>query len=379
MNKHLKLKTNQSGVASILVTIIMMIIISLVVLGFGQLSNREQSEALDRQLSVQAYYAAESGVNDAISAVNTFIANPENVGQPVPPNLTSCNPSSPTYISAPGTTLDSGAQLSYTCLLVDPTPSSLQYAKISQSQSQVIYADPTSGSFSQLLFSWGDVQNSIPSNPVYSCYTSGTNPSTSLPPAQSAGDSDTSWNAACGAGVLRIDIVPANGLNQDTVYFLHPWCGLTGASCTADFATSEPFGTASGSVIPVNCSKSNTDQTMPNGCNFLLTDLPNGAYYLRVLPVYLDQALSISSPASGSIGVPYGTFSDGQITIDSTGKANSVLRRIKVYVPLEESGVYPDYAIQSTTSICKEFDYSPGAPNPLPPTGITNLNGCTYP
>src|SRR5580698_3119973 len=60
---------NQTGLASFLVTLIMMIIISLVVLGFAQIARHEQREALDNQLSSAAYYAAESGVNDAVNAI----------------------------------------------------------------------------------------------------------------------------------------------------------------------------------------------------------------------------------------------------------------------------------------------------------------------
>ncbi len=58
-----KLKQNESGLAAIAVTMIIMGIVTLIVVGFATLMRREQRQALDQQLSTQAFYAAESGVN----------------------------------------------------------------------------------------------------------------------------------------------------------------------------------------------------------------------------------------------------------------------------------------------------------------------------
>jgi Tfp pilus assembly protein PilX len=57
---------NQSGFVSIVVCLIIMVILTLVTIGFSKLMGRAQRQALDRQLSTQAFYAAESGVNDAL-------------------------------------------------------------------------------------------------------------------------------------------------------------------------------------------------------------------------------------------------------------------------------------------------------------------------
>jgi len=46
-----KLSKNQTGLVSIMVTIIMMLVISLIVLGFATVTRRNTREALDRQLS----------------------------------------------------------------------------------------------------------------------------------------------------------------------------------------------------------------------------------------------------------------------------------------------------------------------------------------
>jgi hypothetical protein len=50
-------------------------------------------------------------------------------------------------------------------------------------------------------------------------------------------------------------------------------------------------------------------------------------------------------------------LSGAQAQIDATGKAQDVLRRILVNVPLHasNSNALPDYALESTDSICKRF------------------------
>jgi Tfp pilus assembly protein PilX len=67
-------QSSQSGMIAILVTLLMMIIISLLVLGFAQVSRHEQGNTTNTQLSTQAYYAAESGINDAGAAIQHLLS-----------------------------------------------------------------------------------------------------------------------------------------------------------------------------------------------------------------------------------------------------------------------------------------------------------------
>jgi Tfp pilus assembly protein PilX len=84
--------SSQTGMVSIMVTMLLMLVITLIVLGFAQVSRREQIQTLDRQLSAQAFFAAESGVNDAISVIKQRLAQ----GLPIS-DKTACstNPSDP--------------------------------------------------------------------------------------------------------------------------------------------------------------------------------------------------------------------------------------------------------------------------------------------
>ena len=66
---------DQRGIASLIITMVSMVIVTLIVLGFATLSRREQRQSLDRQLSTQAFYAAESGVEDARAVILNSIAS----------------------------------------------------------------------------------------------------------------------------------------------------------------------------------------------------------------------------------------------------------------------------------------------------------------
>jgi Tfp pilus assembly protein PilX len=56
--------SRQAGMVSIMVTMILMVVLSLIVIGFAQIARRNSRQSLDRQLSTSAFYAAEAGVND---------------------------------------------------------------------------------------------------------------------------------------------------------------------------------------------------------------------------------------------------------------------------------------------------------------------------
>ncbi len=80
--------SKQDGFASIVIAIIMVIVLSLITVGFAQLMRTEQRSALDKQLSSQAYYAAETGVNDAAKALNAGYAGVKTNCAPLPTSTT---------------------------------------------------------------------------------------------------------------------------------------------------------------------------------------------------------------------------------------------------------------------------------------------------
>src|SRR4029079_15615056 len=81
MNKEFQQKrTSESGIVAILVVIVFSALLAVISIGFSHLMNREARQALDRQLSLQAYYCAESGVNDSKAYLKANPAAPVSNG-----------------------------------------------------------------------------------------------------------------------------------------------------------------------------------------------------------------------------------------------------------------------------------------------------------
>ena len=70
MIRQLSLHKNQSGVVSIVASIIIMVILSLIAISFARIMRQEHQQAFERQLHTQAYYAAETAINDVRQEVN---------------------------------------------------------------------------------------------------------------------------------------------------------------------------------------------------------------------------------------------------------------------------------------------------------------------
>src|SRR5579862_1015912 len=133
---------DQSGMASFLIVTIIVTLMALVSIGFSNLSSREQRQSLDRELSDQAYYAAESGLNDA----KNYLSNPANQNTP----NSSCNaPSANNFIN--GGDLSGSGVAKYTCVVINPTPTSMPF-KVKPNNPvsfEVSYAN-----LSNFFFSW---------------------------------------------------------------------------------------------------------------------------------------------------------------------------------------------------------------------------------
>jgi Tfp pilus assembly protein PilX len=321
-------RQDESGIASIMVTMILMVVVSLVVLGFAQISRRNQRQVLDRQLSTQAFYAAESGVNDVQNLVQTDVAN----GTAVPAKISCSDTGGGAYA---GLNAVLASNVSYTCVTVNPTPTTLAYNDIGTT-STIIPLITSSAAIGNLTLKWSSKAATV--TPSANCPAS----------AVSAFSPTASWK--CGYGVLRIDLVPVSGAALSTAglsssvmtTFLVPHAG--GAAATVAYAGNQSAATTRLRTVP--CDNVS--------CTMKLTGLVGKQYFMRVSSLYQDVALSITGN-----NVP---FQNALAVIDSTGKAQDVLRRVQVYVPLNGSSQNqsPDFALESTDSICKRFSVMPG-------------------
>lgn len=314
------IRSNQSGVVSFIVTIVLVIILALITTSFALLTRREQRRSLDRQLSTQAYYAAESGVNSAVANLDSISGS-------------NCNPGP----LASNSDLGDGSK--YTCVLVNKSPKSLEYSAVKTDESTIVLIDNASAD--KLEISW-----------QASDQTSATTfaPSSFVLPQTKINNTTSNWKA----GILRATLMPipinpaadpitrTNLINQSATFFLYPQAGGTNSVALGS--------SQNGQLVSGNCSNANT----PRLCKVLITGLSaSNKYYLRLTSVYKNSNVSIKAYDSSNNEL---VLPGVQAVIDSTGKASDILRRVQVRVPLGNSYYYPEFAIETKESICKELN-----------------------
>lgn len=331
----------EDGFASIIIVLTLVIILGLMMLGFGKLMRNEQRSALDRQLSTQAFYAAESGVHDAIYALQNGFSG----------STTGCNPALP-GISSSAVGTSTGAK--YTCLSVDTQPTNLEYGSLTSADSKYIIfmgekLDRSGEAVvSAIKFSWqGTTSGSQTFRPA------GTNDF----PAQANWKNGTT---NVDPGVLRISITPiANSFTSDTLrdntytVYLYPSAGV-GTVSTSYIAGSANWN-QQGQIINNACNSSNT----PKQCNILITGLNSSRYIIRAKSIYATNDLMLTAYADNGATSPL-RFVGAQALIDSTGKAQDVLRRIQVHVPVSTQYYMPEGALDAASSVCKLLLVAPG-------------------
>lgn len=346
INMTPKIKTrDQRGLVSFMITLIMMMVISLIVIGFTQVANRNRRESLDRQLSTQAFYAAESGVNDVIGVMKADIA----AGH-APQSQNSCT--SGYYSTHLNRQLSSSPDVAYTCVLAKPVVPDLQTA-VTTDKSTVLHIQPvdasggavTSAGDFNLTFTWSVATAISPT-----C-------------GSSLGVFTTNALYNCGFGLLRLDmmqVMPASptsapGLNTNTAtFFIQPVS--SGASA---FGFSSFQAGAKANIVSANCSVG------LKSCKATLR-LSSSAkapldYYARLTMLYRDTPLVVIDGQDVATGAD-AYFANQQAMIDVTGRADDVLKRVQVRADLDarDTTNLPLGSIQSQGPVCKRFIDYPG-------------------
>lgn len=321
------LRGNQQGMVSIVVTMIIMVVLTLIVTGFAQLARREQRESLDRQLSTQALYAAESGINDAIKAINAG-----NIS-----NKPDCD------TSIPGVSPQiNGTDVQYTCLLINSNNDTNQYQNVGTESSTLAPVILASGANpSSISIDW---QNKDGAKNVLN----GLSGSTPLL-------KDGEWGQ--NVGILRIDLVPIDSLNIDNLKantltaFLYPKNSGAGQVVYSSIPDNK------GAIVTSKCGSSSYNKK----CRVTITNLDaHNKYLIRMKSIYTTSDVEICANACNDQVADKLT---GQYNIDSTGRASDVLKRIKVRYGKESgssNAVFAEYALDSANDVCKLMSVWPG-------------------
>lgn len=355
----------QSGFVSIVVAALLMVILALITLGFTRLMQREQRQAIDRYLSRQALYAAESGINDVAARIADPTVDPiYDLQAKSDCDVTGLGPSGDGRLSSDGT-------VAYTCALFDRTPDTLEYTTDEQ-HSKITELNTASGNpLDTLTITWGN-SDLDPNNNLLSNLPACGFDAQDLPPARSNAPPVLKVDLTkIGARYVRSDML------RDTEYFYLMPCD--GGAAPTNFAFN-PTDTQRGRVVQVRCTG-----TGSRPCTFTIDSMSpfnSSKYFLRMRPIYTSATVTVEGTEAGGLPV---AFNNAQVSIDITAKAGDVIRRLRASLPIADittdMGI-PEAVLQGFDGICKQIDVvdlaapsevldycitSSGGPSPIPP------------
>ncbi|MDQ3065269.1 MAG: pilus assembly PilX N-terminal domain-containing protein [bacterium] len=355
---------NQQGLIAIFSVLMIMGILTLLTIGFTNITRLAQRRALDDALNTQAFYAAETGINSAMRAI---------VDIPLTSEVTDCNDLS----SDIDYEIDASRGIEITCLLVNPTPTNLEFETVPEAGlGEPIVSQITSVSgtvIDNLFFEWDSVN---PSDPI------GNSAPISVPLGSSATSaqsprllSEAAWGA--NVGMVRVDLVPTSVSENDRsalvdngyTFFLYP----TSSGSTLNIPVL-PGANNQGGTLFTRCDAAATGDYRCGGNINVVGPGVSNSYYIRMYSYYNPVKLRVTA-LSGSTEEE---LRDGQAVIDATGQANDVYRRIQVRAPLlfRQTGLHDVFAVFSGESICKRYIGIPSNTYVSRPTGASSDPSC---
>jgi len=326
-------KSDQRGVVALLVSIIIMIILTLIAVAFSRLMAREQEQALDRQLSAQAYYAAETAINDA---VQRYIA-----GDSSPQGQCFDSDGESGWLSENEILTNNGDDVlvDYSCVTLNDNPTALRFESIQQDTYTTTELNSEGGSLSTVDIWWEENEGST----NFGSQDVGLNPNPSSYPTDRP-------------GALRVEFTP-KGNDSDPfyrdvaiegmkVFYIYPTTASTGG---VGWDTANPSLKLLGT-----CANAAGRE---RHCNARITGIPGGSYIVRLRSIYNDNAVTLEGlDSSGSqLG-----FEGAQLVVDATGRTNGVVRRVRAQVQLDSSSsrLVPVFGFQALDGVCKDIRYS---------------------
>jgi hypothetical protein len=360
--KKLTLGSDQGGFAALLIALVLVTIVALMTVGFAQLMRNEVNQATNRQLSNQAYYAAESGINDAVKALSID----PTISKPFCRPLTAAEASGSTakgYLTS--NTLD-GTNSQWTCLLIDSSPGSLVYGDVGRVSPTTFTVSAVNASgnpvpVGDITIYWQDASASV--NQFRNM--SGASSNTAFPPV---GNGAANWGKS--TGVLRASITAIttpftrDSLKNNTfTTFLYPAHNSKSAPNTIAFGTAPA---QQGSIVDGMCNVGNISKAPtpdPRYCSVTITGITATQVMFNLRSIYSDSSVYIT-PSSGT------TLVGAQSLVDATGRSQDVLKRIQVRIPSKGTFDMPGFDVESVNGVCKQLKLMPGA---------GSSDGCLYP
>lgn len=344
MHKLNKQKSDQRGAVSFLTVIFLALLLTTITVSFVRLAINEQRQSTDDDLTNRAFYAAESGVEDAKRAIEMFQNNTLadlNGGDCAPPTGFD-----PDLISDPA--LDS----EYTCQLINMDAPNFQ-ADLDMWEGVTVPLNGANSTWTSVLIEWHLVGTGTGSDGPAPSERSNNN----LP---RVGDWNSNW-----AAILRsnfFDIPTSGSISRGNF------------ASRAGFLNSGNSGSSSTTLSSfdrqiINASCDDTTPTNEYACSALITGLTPASreYYLRLQSIYEPTHIQITLQNNSGTQTD---FSGVQAVVDVTGRAGDVYRRVEARIQLNQGNyLLPDFALMSATDLCKDFGVTDD------PNDFQTLNG----
>lgn len=348
----MKLVKNNSGVVPLVTAIFLGVLLSIVSIAFIRLAISERRQATDDDLTTAAFYAAESGLEDAKRVLGQYFTDTAyGENELKGGECTPAEGSSPDLADA--STLDS----SYTCQLIDLTPNFL-VAKPGEGNSHLFKLDTVNSTSNvrqakqRIEIQWNDKDTDGARSP------------------RSVGDTSTpefgDWDhpamlrvnifavRASGSGGLNIDLDDLRGTAESFTAFINP---VDSTPTTHNLTLSE----FDAELLPGGCDNGDNAFTCKTTINLNATGIParyrsvGWVTYMEVQTLYTSDTVRVDaySNSSGQL-----SFRDSQAKIDVTGRSGDAFRRIETFLPLEGSSDLglPEYTVIGGDRICKNFN-----------------------
>lgn len=385
---------SQSGFVSLFTTIFFMMLVTVITLGFIQITSTEQQQALNNDLSSSALASAQSGIEDGKRAVLKYfsLSNASDKAtyytQMTSPKSSTCDAITASQVgtdlgiaSTGNVVNNSQINQSYSCLSVNlNSPDYL--AQSSANKSQVIPLKAVGGNFQQIRISWHLLSSTVGADGdglpgatpgVAPFYAAGP----LLYPLINSGTPELGWNRLGYPAYLRVQLfgypnsaafTRADLTARSRSVLLVPSTGGTEPTTAINLGTADPnpgvFGNAEINPYTIKCQADPSANIGSYACTALL-ELPAGAtlasaannYFLRITPEYGQTHFRVAMVASNTEV----SFDQVQPVIDVTGRANDVYRRLQARVLVNPIVNFPEYALESANSICKNMRVSSNA------------------
>lgn len=384
----------EAGVTALIAVIFAALLLSVITISFITIMVRDQRAANDDEQSQSAYDSAMAGVEDAkrvIAACQTSggtspacTAIERKQCNTVAAAGIAGNPAESEVLVQSTTSPDGGAELNqaYTCVTI--TMDSTDYvATLTRDTSQIIplrakanvskvriewhqASDTTSGAVVPLVADGRCTTDMFSARDLCTANRWGSFPALLRAQAITPGD------AVDYAAIERAS-------NSGTVFLYPSRSGLGLGTIGYDFTTAHRYPEDNGEDSwslnrpeTVRCANSDVELVASGyGCRVELT-LPqvvkagSSLSLLRLSALYRSTTVRITPLDAAGNPVEFAAV---QPKVDSTGRANDLFRRVEARLTLDDQFAYPEYALDLTGNLCKDFSVTD--------TGVFPRGTCT--